>query len=161
MSFRKPGNRVSATSLSAKIQVSTSQRLPNGRTRQERQTLTATKIRLAKETEAHKQAGRRLGGWILLFFCLFFSPYISFHSFQPTGMNTSELLSIERLCDVPDSFDDGDSYEADVLHGRTAAEISHAGEALATEETENADAALLASLRENRKYVDLLVSGVC
>jgi hypothetical protein len=31
------------------------------------------------------------------------------------------------------------------------AEISHAGEALATEETENADAALLASLRENHK----------
>ncbi|KAJ7226507.1 hypothetical protein B0H12DRAFT_1205258 [Mycena haematopus] len=47
---------------------------------------------------------------------------------------------------------DNDDWEDEVLHGRTAAVISHAGEAL-PEDTDQADSDLLQDLREHSRYV--------
>ncbi|KAJ7870831.1 hypothetical protein B0H14DRAFT_3439924 [Mycena olivaceomarginata] len=44
-------------------------------------------------------------------------------------MTETQLRSLDRLHgDIPDAFDDNDDYEQDILHGRAAADISHAGE---------------------------------
>jgi hypothetical protein len=54
---------------------------------------------------------------------------------------------------MPEWFDDdGGGYEDDVLHGRTAAAISHAGEALTPEDTVRADEDLLEGLRANHRW---------
>jgi hypothetical protein len=58
-----------------------------------------------------------------------------------------------RLRDMPEWFDDdAGGYEDDVLHGRTAAAISHAGEALTPEDTVRADEDLLEGLRANHRW---------
>jgi hypothetical protein len=73
----------------------------------------------------------------------------------------SEALSREQLrernawLDVPDSFDDDTTfgaYEDDILHGRVAAEISHAGESV--QEDAAADSqTLLEKLHAHHKCV--------
>lgn len=73
-------------------------------------------------------------------------------------MNRSERRNLQQLrdLDLADSFDDNDgndSYEQDVLHGRTAADISHAGEALPSDDRDASDAGLLAGLSEDRRCV--------
>jgi hypothetical protein len=54
--------------------------------------------------------------------------------------------------DFLDTFDDNDAWEDDILHGRAAAQISHAGEAL-LEDPERADADLFQGLRQSHKYI--------
>jgi hypothetical protein len=48
---------------------------------------------------------------------------------------------------VPDPYDADDSYERDVLEGRTAADISHAGEGITDEAAVDAAETLLEKLR--------------
>jgi hypothetical protein len=56
--------------------------------------------------------------------------------------------------DVSGGFDDDSGgYEGDVLRGTTAAEISHAGEAIQDLEEDRADEDLLEMLREQQRYV--------
>lgn len=69
-------------------------------------------------------------------------------------MTESQRQSHNALRDVPDAFDDyngnfGDTYSQDVLHGRTAATISHAGEAMTEEDIDVANETLLEQLREH------------
>jgi hypothetical protein len=59
----------------------------------------------------------------------------------------------EAWRDVPDPYDVDDMYEQDVLHGRTAADISHAGEAMNDEAAADAGQSLLEQLRAHHKYV--------
>jgi hypothetical protein len=54
--------------------------------------------------------------------------------------------------DFPDVFDDNDTWEDNILHGRAAAQISDAGEAL-LEDPERADTDLFQGLRQSHKYV--------
>ncbi|KAF7344239.1 hypothetical protein MVEN_01715100 [Mycena venus] len=59
----------------------------------------------------------------------------------------------ERLEDRTDLFDDCDDFEQDVLHGRAAADISHAGKVLPSDEADCADADVMAGLRANHKQL--------
>ncbi|KAJ7713835.1 hypothetical protein B0H14DRAFT_3523213 [Mycena olivaceomarginata] len=53
----------------------------------------------------------------------------------------------DALMDIADPFDDGDGgYEADVLRGNAAADISHAGEGIQEEEADQADKDLIYEL---------------
>ncbi|KAJ7749079.1 hypothetical protein DFH07DRAFT_961923 [Mycena maculata] len=70
---------------------------------------------------------------------------------QLEALNTSQHHNLDQLQGITDPFNDDDSYEQDMLHGRTAADISHTGEALPSEETDQADAVLLTGLRANHK----------
>ncbi|KAJ7791779.1 hypothetical protein B0H14DRAFT_2624689 [Mycena olivaceomarginata] len=82
------------------------------------QDFNGNKIRLEKEEEARREAERL------------------------QAMTETRLRSLDRLHgDIPDAFDDNDDYEQDILHGRAAADISHAGEVLPADD---ADAAVMA-----------------
>ncbi|KAJ7868478.1 hypothetical protein B0H13DRAFT_2351364 [Mycena leptocephala] len=121
--------------MSAKLRTSSTRR-ENGRTVKERKTLTATKVRAAKKEEAQRHADRR------------------------AAMTQAERLRLDQLRDVPDPFDDDDTHERDVLAGNTTADISHAGEALARDEENRADATLkitsmlTSSLNRTQQHVD-------
>jgi hypothetical protein len=80
-----------------------------------------------------------------IFFLLLFS----------ADLSEEQRREENRLRDMPDSFDDegGGGYEEDILHGRTAAAISHAGEALAPENAVRADEELLEGLCANHRLV--------
>ncbi|KAJ7435673.1 hypothetical protein B0H11DRAFT_1937391 [Mycena galericulata] len=70
------------------------------------------------------------------------------------NMSENERRLHNALRDVPDTLNDDDmggewAYEDDVLHGRVAADISHAGEAMTEEDIELADESLLEHLREH------------
>lgn len=58
---------------------------------------------------------------------------------------------------MPDPYDADDSYERDVLEGRTAADISHAGEGITDEAAVDAAETLLEKLRAHHKCVRLIV----
>ncbi|KAJ7858436.1 hypothetical protein B0H13DRAFT_1901817 [Mycena leptocephala] len=107
--------------MSAKLRTSSTRR-ENGRTVKERKTLTATKVLAAKKEEAQRHADRR------------------------AAMTQAERLRLDQLRNVPDAFDNDDTYERDVLAGNTATDISHAGEALARDEENRADATLMDGL---------------
>ncbi|KAJ7467356.1 hypothetical protein B0H11DRAFT_2306441 [Mycena galericulata] len=71
-------------------------------------------------------------------------------------MTEIERRAHNALRDIPDPLDDDDmggggTYEDDVLHGRAAADISHAGEALTEEDVDLANESLLEQLREHHK----------
>jgi hypothetical protein len=68
-------------------------------------------------------------------------------------MTQAERLRLDQLRDIPDAFDDDDTYERDVLAGHTAADISHAGEALARDEEDRADATLMDGLLADHRWV--------
>jgi hypothetical protein len=68
-------------------------------------------------------------------------------------MTQAERLRLDQLRDVPDAFDDDDTYERDVLAGNTTADISHAGEALAHDEENRADATLMDGLLAAHRWV--------
>lgn len=79
-------------------------------------------------------------------------------------MNRAERRNIDQLQDhdLGSSFDNGnDSYKQDVLHSRTAAEISHAGDALPLDYIDASDANLLAGLSQNRRCVVFLIPILC
>jgi hypothetical protein len=57
--------------------------------------------------------------------------------------------------DIPDAFDDDNAWEDNVLHGRAAAQISHAGEA-PPEDPEHADTDLFQGLRQSHKFVSIV-----
>ncbi|KAJ7777819.1 hypothetical protein DFH07DRAFT_950870 [Mycena maculata] len=113
--------------MSSKVRSSTSVRSTSGRPRQLHETLNLREVRLAKQEEERSKAERL------------------------EALNTSQRHNLDQLQGIADPFDDDDSYEQDVLHGRAAADISHAGEALSSEEADQADAALLTGLRTNHK----------
>ncbi|KAJ7796922.1 hypothetical protein B0H14DRAFT_3157767 [Mycena olivaceomarginata] len=87
------------------------------------QKLTASKVRQAKAEETRREAERL------------------------EAMTAAQRRNVELLQNFGDAFDDDDRYEQDILHGRTAVDISHAGEALPPDEADAADAALMAGLR--------------
>ncbi|KAJ6566685.1 hypothetical protein B0H19DRAFT_1374151 [Mycena capillaripes] len=113
-------NRNTVTSMSTRLHTTTSERAQSGRILHIRSSLTAVRITLAKEAEALKEAERR------------------------KAMSRQERCDLNNLRDIPDTFDD-DDWEDDVLHGRAAAQISHAGESL-PEDPERADADLFQGL---------------
>ncbi|KAJ7811944.1 hypothetical protein B0H14DRAFT_3150551 [Mycena olivaceomarginata] len=116
-------NRASATSMSAKIHVTTAHRSQSGRVMKERRSLTASKVRQAKAEETRREAERL------------------------EAMTAAQRRNVKLLQNFGDTFDDDDRYEQDILHGRMAADISHVGEALPPDEADAADAALMAGLR--------------
>jgi hypothetical protein len=69
-------------------------------------------------------------------------------------MTAIQLRSLDRLRDIPDAFsgDGDDDYEQDILHGRAAADISHTGEALLSDDADRADATVMAGLQANHGY---------
>ncbi|KAJ7832588.1 hypothetical protein B0H13DRAFT_2370880 [Mycena leptocephala] len=77
-------------------------------------------------------------------------------------MSRQQRREYDRLRrDIPDDFDGNDDggYADDVLHGRTTANISHAGEDLSPEDVERSDGALYERLLQSHrqlfgKYVD-------
>ncbi|KAJ7736215.1 hypothetical protein DFH07DRAFT_966939 [Mycena maculata] len=123
-------NRTKSSSISSKVRSNTSIRSTSGRPRQRRETLNPWEVCLAKQEEERNKAE-----WL-------------------EALNASQRRNLNQLRDIADPFDNDDAYEQDVLHGRTAADISHAGEALPSEEADHADAALLAGLRANHNYTD-------
>jgi hypothetical protein len=68
-------------------------------------------------------------------------------------MTQAERLQLDQLRDVPDAFDDDDTYERDVLASNTAADISHAGEAFARDEENRADATLMDGLLADHRSI--------
>jgi alkylhydroperoxidase family enzyme len=86
----------------------------------------------------------------------------SYCEYSKTPCLILQALSREQLrernawLDVPDSFDDEDAavggYEDDILHGRVAAEISHAGEGVQEEAAADSQT-LLEKLRAHHKCV--------
>ncbi|KAJ7790912.1 hypothetical protein B0H14DRAFT_2625569 [Mycena olivaceomarginata] len=130
--------RNAVTSLSKRIQTTTAQRASSGFVIHFRNSLNATKICLAKSREAQEAA------------------------VHLQNMSREERRNYDVLRgDFPDAFDDNNGWEDDVLHGRTPAQISHAGEAL-PEDSERADTDLFQGLRQShgrlwgrRKYPDL------
>ena len=75
-------------------------------------------------------------------------------------MTDAELAEHNAVRDLPDAYYDDDdttgdaAYEDAVLQGRTAADISHAGEGLSNlEDAEQSNQTLLEQLREHHKYV--------
>jgi hypothetical protein len=67
-------------------------------------------------------------------------------------MTQEERTTHEAFLDVPETFDDGDGgYEDDVLRGKRAADISHAGEGIEDPEEEQADEELLDMLEQQQK----------
>ncbi|KAJ7803376.1 hypothetical protein B0H14DRAFT_3154471 [Mycena olivaceomarginata] len=123
-------NRASATSMSAKIHVTTVHRSQSGRVMKERRSLTASKVRQAKAEETRREAERL------------------------EAMTVAQRRNVELLQNFGDTFDDDDRYEQDILHGRTAADISHVGEALPPDEADAADAALMAGLPQLERMAD-------
>ncbi|KAJ7772501.1 hypothetical protein B0H14DRAFT_3590063 [Mycena olivaceomarginata] len=120
-------NRVSTTSMSSTVRITSSKCSQSGRVLKQHKSLNATKIRLEKEAEAKREAERL------------------------QAMTAIQLRSLDRLRNIPDAFSgDGDNdYEQDILHGRAAADISHAGEALPSDDADRADAAVMAGLQAN------------
>lgn len=150
---RNVKNRVSTSSLSGSVRDASSRQDSKGK-----KVLTAGKIRVAKEREAGRQAERLAGriGWFSLLCVLIHGILLA--------MNRAERRNIEQLQDhdLGSSFDDGnDTYEQDVLHGRMAAEISHAGDALPLDYIDASDANLLAGLSQNRRCVVFLIPILC
>ncbi|KAJ7872565.1 hypothetical protein B0H13DRAFT_2349438 [Mycena leptocephala] len=131
-------NRVSVSSSSLKIQMSTAQRGSSGRARKRQKTLNAAELRAVQAEEAEREAERI------------------------EAMSRQQRREYDRLRrDIPDDFDgnDGGGYADDVLHGRTTANISHAGEDLSPEDVERSDGALYERLLQSHrqlfgKYVD-------
>ncbi|KAJ7898283.1 hypothetical protein B0H14DRAFT_2557314 [Mycena olivaceomarginata] len=69
-------------------------------------------------------------------------------------MTQEEWREHEAFLDVSGSFDDNSGgYEGDILRGTTAAEISHAGEAIQDPEEDRADEDLLEMLREQQSKI--------
>ncbi|KAJ7804983.1 hypothetical protein B0H13DRAFT_1930452, partial [Mycena leptocephala] len=131
-------NRVSVSSSSLKIQMSTAQRGSSGRARKRQKTLNAAELRAVQAEEAEREAERI------------------------EAMSRQQRREYDRLrCDIPDDFDGNDDggYADDVLHGRTTANISHAGGDLSPEDVERSDGALYERLLQSHrqlfgKYVD-------
>ncbi|KAK7046968.1 hypothetical protein R3P38DRAFT_2507024 [Favolaschia claudopus] len=130
-------NLTSATSSSSAVHSNFTERLGSGRIKKTRQTLKPRQIQLLKEEEARRDAERL------------------------QNLTREQRREISRLQgDFEDLANTEATYEDDILHGRTAADISHAGESLATTCDEDlSDAALLAELRDGpnkliRRYRD-------
>ncbi|KAJ6590434.1 hypothetical protein DFH09DRAFT_1306980 [Mycena vulgaris] len=119
-------NRNTVTSMSSRLQITMSKHGESGRRRHIRSSLTAAQISVAKELEAREEAERR------------------------ESLSRQERRDLSNLRDLPDSCDDGDGWVEEVLHGRAAAQISHAGEAL-PQDAELADTDLFQGLRENSR----------
>jgi hypothetical protein len=71
-------------------------------------------------------------------------------------MSRQQRREYDRLRrDIPDDFDDNNDggYTDDVLHGRTAANISHAGEDLTPEDVERSDGVLYERLLQSHRWV--------
>ncbi|KAJ7834644.1 hypothetical protein B0H14DRAFT_3142310 [Mycena olivaceomarginata] len=134
----RQNNHNTVTSLSKRVQSTTSKRAPSGRVLPIRASLNAAKILQAKEEDARKAAEHL------------------------QNMSQEERRDRDILRGDFFALDGGDdSWEDDVLHGRAAADISHAGEAM-PEDPERADGDLFQGLRQNqrrlwghRRYPDL------
>jgi hypothetical protein len=69
-------------------------------------------------------------------------------------MTQEEWTNPEAFLNVPDTLDYADaSYEDDVLRGKRATDISHAGEGLEDLDEDQADEELLDMLEQQQKYV--------
>jgi hypothetical protein len=69
-------------------------------------------------------------------------------------MSRQQQREYDRLCcNIPDDFDSNDdgSYADDVLHGRTTANISHAGEDLTRDDVERSDGILYEKLLQSHR----------
>ncbi|KAJ7738549.1 hypothetical protein B0H14DRAFT_3515990 [Mycena olivaceomarginata] len=66
-------------------------------------------------------------------------------------MSREEQERHDALMDITNPFDDNNGgYEADILRGNTAANISHAGEGIREEEADQADEDLVRMLQEHQ-----------
>ena len=80
-------------------------------------------------------------------------------------MTAQQRRANNRMRDIPDYDDDSAAnpeamdYEDDVLRGRVAADISHAGEALTDEAATESTQSLLDELRAHHKCVLFLWGG--
>jgi hypothetical protein len=72
-------------------------------------------------------------------------------------LSQEELRERNAWRDIPDSFDDNDAaggeYEDDILRGRVAADISHAGESIDDDAAAENSQTLLEKLRAHHKCV--------
>ncbi|KAJ7107542.1 hypothetical protein C8R44DRAFT_726451 [Mycena epipterygia] len=130
---RRAQNLKTSTSSSKLLQISRPKRNAAGRTVGGTRTLTQKQARLLKQADEAREAERRSG---------------------LTDAQRAELdaLQHDHPPDIPE--DDGDAaYEDNVLRGNTAADISHAGEAMTEEEVEDADQTLLERLHSQHKFV--------
>ncbi|KAK7007335.1 hypothetical protein R3P38DRAFT_3281563 [Favolaschia claudopus] len=122
---RRASNLQSASSASRAIVVQRGQRRNNRDPQSSTEVLTKTQIQIRKAVDERDEAARR------------------------AALTAQQRHDENAVRDLPDL--DGDmtweDYEDDVLHGRTAADISHAGEALNDEEVEDAEQKLLEELR--------------
>ncbi|KAK7040640.1 hypothetical protein R3P38DRAFT_2513560 [Favolaschia claudopus] len=129
-SVRTTRNRTSATSSSNAVRTSASHRQKSGRVVSGQKTLKSTAIRVAQEEEARQHADRL------------------------QSMSRRQRRELQQLQDIPDLNFGDDDFEDDVLHGRAAAQISHEGDAFASEA--QADAQLYEEIRQDhrKRYPD-------
>ncbi|KAJ7019155.1 hypothetical protein C8F04DRAFT_1276622 [Mycena alexandri] len=117
---------VTASIYSRAVRITKTERR-GGRNHSTTQTLTPTQILLRKAAEEKEEAARR------------------------AELTEQERRAENALRDIPEPYDAGDAgwdeYEDDVLRGRTAADISHAGEALTDDAVQEAQEDLLEGLR--------------
>ncbi|KAJ7664832.1 hypothetical protein B0H14DRAFT_3696647 [Mycena olivaceomarginata] len=101
--------------------------------------LSAHAVRILEQEELAKEASRR------------------------SVMTQEEQTNLETFLNVPDTFDYADGgYEDEVLRGKRAADISHAGEGLEAPDEDQADEELLDMLeqQQNTRYEEVpIVSG--
>ncbi|KAJ7195403.1 hypothetical protein B0H12DRAFT_1082211 [Mycena haematopus] len=91
------------------------------------ETLTPAQARLRKAAAEKEEAARR------------------------AALSEQQRREENALRDIPDPYDADDIYEQDVLRGRTAADISHAGEAPDDEWVDDTEQSLLEQLRSQQR----------
>ncbi|KAJ7304691.1 hypothetical protein DFH08DRAFT_903244 [Mycena albidolilacea] len=124
-------NIKTATSSSHHVQISNSRRLSSGgRLKRNTKTLMPAEFLLLQRADAKSEAERR------------------------AGMTHEQRRAHDALHYMPPSVDMvDDDLEDDVLQGRVAVEISHAGEAILDEDTEQADQNLLEQLHRHHEQL--------
>ncbi|KAJ7855765.1 hypothetical protein B0H14DRAFT_3448864 [Mycena olivaceomarginata] len=126
-------NRKSASSSSRLISVTHARRSATGHLIKTSRTLTSAQVREEKRAEEEREALRL------------------------AALSHEQLRERNAWLYVPDSFNDDDatvgSYEDDVLHGRVAADISHAGEAVQEDAAVADSQTLLEKLRTHHNLL--------
>ncbi|KAK7013948.1 hypothetical protein R3P38DRAFT_3206529 [Favolaschia claudopus] len=122
---RRVSNLQSASSASRAIQVHRGPRRTSHNAGSSTETLTKTQIQIRKAADERDEAARR------------------------AALTAEQRRAENDIRDLPDLDEDmaWEDYEDNVLRGRAAADISHAGEALNDEEAEDAEQKLLEELR--------------
>jgi hypothetical protein len=143
-SQRRANNVKSTSSLSNVVNIT---RTKTRKGRHGTLSLSAHAVRLLEQEELAKEASRRSGR-------LYLNTCFSLIYHTTPVMTQEERTKYEAFLDFPETSDNADNgYEDDVLRGKRATDISHAGEGIEDPDEDQADGELLDMLEQQQKYV--------